>query len=175
MKALAATLLAAVLLSSADDQELESLLRRSGYPLGEAVKKALEIAKTGVVVSAELEEEDGKAVYSIDVAQGRKTLEIVLDAKTGELVEKTIEDDDQESLATACKISLGRAIEIALEKIPGQVYAAEAEIEDEKPVLEVKLVGDGKVHKVKLDPATGAVLKIKARKIELEKKDGEKK
>ena len=170
MNALAATLMAAVLLSPADDQELQALLKKSAYPLSEAVKKAFDIAKDGVVLSAELEEEDGKAVYSIDVAQGRKTLEIVLDAETGELVEKVIEDDDQESLAKACKITLGRAIEIAREKVPGQVYAAEAEIEDEKPTLEVKIVGDGRVHKVKLDPATGEVLKLKSRKIEEKKK-----
>lgn len=170
MKALAAVLLAAALLGPADDQETEGLLKRSAYPLGDAVKKALEIAKTGVVLSVELEDEDGKAVYSLDVAQGRKTLEIVLDARSGELVEKKIEDDDRESLARACRIPLGRAIEIALEKVSGRAYSAEAEMEDEKPVLEVKLLGDGKIHKVKIDPATGEVLKVRSRKIEGEKK-----
>jgi uncharacterized membrane protein YkoI len=172
MKALAATLMAAALLAPADDQEKESLLKRSTYSLGDAVKKALEIAKTGAVLSVELEDEDGKAVYSLDVAQGRKTLEIVLDARTGELVEKKVEDDDQESLARACTVPLGRAIEIALGKVSGQAYAAEAEMDDEKPVLEVKvkLLGDGKIHKVKIDPATGDVLKVRSRKIEGEKK-----
>jgi len=175
MNAFAATFLAAALLTATDDQELERLLKRAAYPLGEAVKKAQDIAKTGVVLSAELEDEDGKVVYSVEVAQGPKTLEIVLDAKTGELVEKTIEDDDQEELAKACKITLSRAIEIALEKVPGKVYAAEAEVEDEKTILEVKIVGDGRIQKVKIDPATGAILKVRARKIETEKKEGEKK
>jgi uncharacterized membrane protein YkoI len=170
MNALAATLLAAALLSPADDQELEGLLQRSSYPISDAIKKALEIAKTGIVLSVELEDEDGKAVYSVDIAQDRKTMEVVLDAKTGELLKKVVEDDDQESLAKACKITLTRAIEIAKEKVTGQVFAAEAEIEDEKPILEVKLLGDGKVHKVKIDPATGEVLKVRSRKIEGGKK-----
>jgi uncharacterized membrane protein YkoI len=174
MKALAA-ILAAALLSPADDQELEGLLKRSAYPLSEAVRKAMEIAKTGVVVAAELEEEDGKAVYSLDVAQGTRTLEIVLDAKTGELLEKTVEDDDQQAVAGACKIPLSRAIEIALTRVSGQVYAAEAEIEDDKPVLEVKILGGGRVHKVKIDAAGGEVHKVKSRPVESGKKEGEKK
>lgn len=171
MNAFAATLAAAaLLLSPNDDKELEGLLKRSAYPLGDAVKKAMEVARKGTIVSIELEEEDGKAVFSVDIAQDRKTLEILLDAGTGELVEKTIEDDDQESVADACKIPLGRAIELALEKVAGRAYAAEAEIEEGKPVLEVKILGDGKVHKVKVDAVTGAVLKVKSRRFEGEKK-----
>jgi uncharacterized membrane protein YkoI len=169
MNALAAVLLAA-LPGTADDQELEGLLRRSAYPLGQAIQKAMEIAKTGVVLAAELEEEDGKAVYSLDVAQGTKTLEIVLDARTGELLERKLEDDDQEALAAACKIPLSRAIETALGKVSGRVYAAEAEMEDGKPILEVKILGGGKVHKVKIDAVGGEVLKIKSRNVEGEKK-----
>lgn len=170
MNELVTTLLAAILLTTAGDRELEGLLKRSAYPLGDAIAKALEIARTGVVLSAELEEEDGRAVYSVEIAQGRKTLEVVLDARTGELVEKALEDDDQDSLAGACKISLARAIEIAKAKVSGQAFAAEAERDDDKPVLEVKLLGDGKVHKVKIDPATGEVLKVRSRNVEGEKK-----
>jgi len=169
MKALTAFLLAG-LLGAADDQELEGLLKRSAYPLSEAVKKAQEIAKTGVVIAAELEDEDGKAAYSVEIAQDRKIMEIVLDAKTGELLEKKVEDDDEDALAKACKISLTRAIEIALAKTPGQVYSAEAEIENDKAIFEVKILGDGKVHKVTLDAAGGEILKVKSRKVEGEKK-----
>lgn len=154
----------------ADDKELEGLLKQAAYPLSEAVRKALEAAKGGVVLNAELEDEDGKAVYSIDIAQEKKTVEVVLDARTGELIKKGVEDDDQSDLAKACKITLAQALQISMQKVAGQVVAAEAEIEDDKPILEVKIFGDGKVQKVKVDAVTGEVLKIKARKIEGEKK-----
>lgn len=169
MKFIAIALLAAAL-PTADDRELERLLRQSAYPLTEALAKALEAAKGGVVLNAELEDEDGKAVYSVDVAVENKTVEVVLDAKTGELLKKDIEDDNQSRLAKACKVTLAQAIGTSLQKVAGKVYAAEAEFEDDRAVLEVKILGDGKVHKVKVDAASGEVLKVKSRNVEGEKK-----
>ena len=158
----------------AGDDELAALLKKTTYPLTEAIQKATAIAKDGVLVSADLENQDGKAVYVVEFALEKKVVEIKLDGATGELLTKEIEDDDKSDIVKACKLPLTRGIEIAVEKVPGKVVAAEAEIEEGKPILETKIFVDGKVLKVKVDAVTGAVLKIKGKKSEGETKEGKK-
>jgi uncharacterized membrane protein YkoI len=153
----------------------EALLKKAAYSLTEAIQKATAIAKEGVVVSADLEDDNGKAVFVVEFAHEKKVIEVKLDAATGELLTKEIEDDDKSDVVKACKLPLTRGIQIALEKVPGKVLGAEAEIEDDKPILEMKIFADGKLLKVKVDAVTGAVLKIKGRKAEGETKEGEKK
>jgi len=160
---------------TAGDDEVAALLKKAAYPLTEAIQKATPIAKEGVLVSAELEDDSGKAVYVVEFAVDKKVIEIKLDAATGELLKKDVEEDDKSDVVKACRLPLTRGIEIAVARVPGKLVAAEAEIEDGKPILETKIFADGKVLKVKVDAVTGEVLKIKGRKAEGEAKEGEKK
>jgi uncharacterized membrane protein YkoI len=147
----------------------EALLKKATYSLTEAIQKATPVAKDGVLVSADLEDDNGKAVFVVEFAQDRKVVEVKLDAVTGELLTKEIEDDDKTGIVKACKLPLTRGIEIALQKVPGKATGAEAEIQDEKPVLEIKIFTNGKLVKVKVDAVSGAVLKTKTRKEEEKK------
>src|SRR5262249_37375798 len=147
----------------------EALLKKATYSLTEAIRKATPIAKEGVLVSADLEDDHGKAVFVVEFAQEKKVVEVKLDAVTGDLLTREIEDDDKTEIVKACKLPLTRGIEIALEKVPGKVVGAEADIEEGKPYLETKIFADGKVLKVKVDAVTGTVLKIKTRKEEEKK------
>src|SRR4029453_11286375 len=113
------TVLIAATAALAGDEE--ALLKKAAYPLTEAIQKATAIAKEGVLVSAELEDDNGKAVYVVEFALDKKVIEIKLDAATGELLTKEIEDDDKSDLVKACKLALTRGMEIALEKVPGKV------------------------------------------------------
>jgi len=169
------TVLVAATTAAAGDDELAALLKKAAYPLTEAIQKAAPIAKEGVLVSAELEDEDGRAVYVVEFAVDKKVVEIKLDAATGELLKKDVEEDDKSAVVKACKLPLLKGIEIAAAKVPGKLVAAEAEIEDDKPILETKIFAGGKLLKVKVDAVTGEILKIKGRKAEGEAKEGEKK
>jgi uncharacterized membrane protein YkoI len=169
------TVLIAASAAAAGDDEPAALLKKAAYSLMDAIQKATPIAGEGVLVSAELEDQDGKAVYVVEFAVQKKVLEIKLDAVTGELLKKDIEDEDKSDIVRACKLPLVKGIEIAVAKLPGKLFAAEAEIEDDKPLFETKILVDGKLLKVKIDAVTGAVLKIKGRKSESDAKEGEKK
>jgi uncharacterized membrane protein YkoI len=144
--------------------EPEKLLKQTGYTLQEAIARAAKEAKEGLPVLAELEEEDGKAIYSIEFAQGSKIVEVNLDAKTGELVKKDTENEDKSEIAKACSFPLTKAIEIALQKIPGKAFEADAEISEGKGRIDVKILHEGKVRKVVIDGMTGEVVSVKSKK-----------
>jgi uncharacterized membrane protein YkoI len=154
----------AVALMAAGDDDPAALLKKAAFPLSEAVARAAKSAQGATPVLAEIEEEDGRTVYSVEFSQGDKVLEIDLDAKTGELVKKETESEDKSAAAKACKVTLARAIESALQKMPGLAFSAGSRIEHEKPLIEVRIVSDGKVHKVEIDGESGAVIRVKARK-----------
>src|SRR5262249_35146939 len=150
--------------SRTGDDKIAALLQKTAYPLTEAIQKATAIVKEGVLVSADLEESEGKAVYIVEFAQDKKVVEIKLHAATGELLTKEIEDDDKTAIVKACKVTVAKGIVIATAKVPGKVVNVDSELEDGKPVIEVKVFADGKVQKVKIDGATGEILSVKSKK-----------
>jgi uncharacterized membrane protein YkoI len=153
------------------DEDPASLLKKTGYTLAEAIAKAGPHSGGGTAVVAELEEEEGKVIYTMEFAQGDKIVEVNLDAKTGELVKKETENEDKSAIAGACKVTLTRAVESALQKVPGLAFSASGELKDGKPEIEVQIVAEGKLIKVVIDGATGAVIKVKTHKAEGEKKE----
>ena len=172
---LAAAVLAVGWRRADDGEDPAALLRKAGITLSEAVQKAAAIAGEGTVVGAELEDEDGKVIFSVEVAQGDKILEVNLDAKTGEKVNVETEKEDKSAVAKALKIGVGQAIEAALQKKPGLAFAAEAEVEDGKPEVEVEILSEGKIWKVEVDGASGVAGTPKAKKSEKKEEKGEKK
>jgi uncharacterized membrane protein YkoI len=168
MLALAGTLAVAggLLRLAAADEDPASLLKKTGYTLSEAIAKAGSHSGGGTAVVAELEEEDGKVIYTMEFAQGDKIIEVNLDAKTGELVKRETENEDKSAIAKACKITLTQAIESALQKVPGLAFSAAGDLKDGKPEIEVQVVAEGKLSKVVIDGASGAVIKVKAHKSE---------
>lgn len=157
-----------------DGGDPADLLKKTGLTLSEAIAKATVIAKQGTVVEAELEEEDGKVIYSISFAQGNKVFEVNLDAKSGEQVGTETENEDESATAQALKITVTQAIEAALQKKPGLAFNAAAELEDGKPEVEVKILSEGKVYKVEVDGVTGVAGTPKLKKAEKKEKEEEK-
>ena len=74
-------------------EDERGLWTRATFPADSAVKLALARVPGGRITEAELEEEDGRLVYSFDVTvEGRKgTGEVHVDARTGEIVK--VEED----------------------------------------------------------------------------------
>jgi uncharacterized membrane protein YkoI len=105
-----------ILLScAAHAQDRTKLADQAKLSLVEAIDKGLSEAGDGVCFHAELEEEKGIPVYSIDVAQGKKTCNVIVDARDGSIVTKEVEDEDHSKAVALCKVKLAAAVATALE------------------------------------------------------------
>lgn len=139
-----------------DAAKWEKLLAQSKLTLLEAAEKGAKEAGQGVVFHVELEQ-DARAVYSIDVARGNKSVNVVVDAADGSLVEKQDEDEDHSAEVKACKTTLSAAVKTALAKVPGRAVEAEMLLRAGKPVIELKIVSGGQLIALAVDGETGAV------------------
>src|SRR5262245_1406520 len=90
-------------------QDFDRMLKATTYSLSDAIGKAMKEAKEGVPIEAELEEDKGRIVYSMDIAQGTNVFAIAFDVKDGAIVEKEVEAEDHSAVAKAAKISLVQA------------------------------------------------------------------
>lgn len=147
------------------DSEWEKLLKDVKVSLAEAIDKGLKEAGEGTVFHAELEMDKGKFVYSIDVAQGEKVCNVIIDPKDGKVVDKEIEEEDHSHTVKAAKISLKDAIDAATNKVKGKPIEAQMFLKDDKSIVMVN-VFDGKVRKVLVDGVKGTVQGEKTEKPE---------
>ncbi len=143
---------------AADAEDIAKLLEEATLTLGEAVDAGLAQAGDGVVFHAELERDGGRAVFSIDVAQGKKTCNVVLDAKEGGVVERVVEDEDRSAVVAASKVTLAGAIATALAAREGRAVEARLSVTTGRPVITVRILAKGRIDPVKLDGATGALI-----------------
>ena len=167
MKALqiaACTLACALAASAQGETDWAKILKDSKLTLAEALEKGLAEAGEGTAFQAELEGGSKGAVFSIDVAQGHKTCNVILETKEGKVAQKEIEEEDHLDTVEACKLGLADAIGTALKKCPGKAVKAQMTLKSGKPGVTVKVWGDGKLTTVKLDGATGEVLSAEASK-----------
>ena len=139
-------------------QDPAKLAEEAKLTLDQAIERGLGESGDGVCFHAELERDKGAAVYSIDVAQGRKTCNVVLDAKEGKLVEKEVEDEDHSKAVEACRVTLKSAIATALTNTPGTAIEAHLVLRTGKPVVTVRVLAAGKIDAVRIDGATGEIL-----------------
>lgn len=131
----------------------------------EAMAIASAHAPSGVVVDAELSDEDGNGPsYDVDVYIGDgETRERVIDAKTGELRDDAYDPEDQaegEEQAAAiasstAMITLPIAVEAALASGDGQAVSAELEVEAR--IIEVAIYRDERRRVVTIDLDSGDV------------------
>lgn len=148
-----------------DARQWSERLAHTGFSLAEAVGKSTNEAKGGVAYKVELEQDGPRLVYSIDLAHGSKTVNVVLDAKSGEVVENETEDGDQSALVRACKTSLMAAIAAATPGGSGRAIEATMRMAGDKPVVDVE-VFDAKamsITTVRVDGLTGALATARPR------------
>lgn len=137
-------------------QDWDRLLKETSFTLEESVRRGLQEAGDGVPFHAELEEDKGQVVYSIDVAQGAKTCNVVMSAKSGKVLEKDVEAEDHSAEVRACRITLLTAIQAALATVAGRAVEAHLVLQAGKPVVRVTIYGGGKAATVAVDGVTGA-------------------
>lgn len=132
------------------------LLDGTRLTLSAAIARAA-AAGPGVPVYAELEDEDGRVVYSIGLAVADKVREILIDAKTGDVVGREDEDGDLSRSAAALPMPLQGLLDKVLESAAGRAVEAEVELKGGRLLLEVKVFGPDGLVEIKADE-TGAIL-----------------
>ena len=142
----------------------------------EAMKTALAKVPAGKVKEGELEEENGKLIWSFDIAtKGSKNItEVAVDAITGEIVAVATEtpaDQSKEKVADAAEAKAKKAepaeaeVKITMDKVPAAVqkavkaYASESEIKgiedgdvDGTKVIEFDIEKNGKKSEIAFRP-----------------------
>ncbi|MBI3096752.1 MAG: PepSY domain-containing protein [Planctomycetes bacterium] len=133
-------------------------LEKAKYSLSEAMEKGLQEAGEGAVIHAELEQDGGHLVYSIDVAQDDRNCNVVLDVTDGKVVEKDTEHEDNSDAVKACKVSLQQALQTALQEHAGKAVEAQLLMTGGTPTHRICVFAEGKVTCVNIDAVSGKVL-----------------
>ena len=139
--------------------------------------QAIEIALgkvNGAPVEVELEKEDGKLIFVVEVDTGNGITEIEIDTSNGDVIEVEEEDDDEDGINhTLVGITLEQAIDIATAEVPGDLIEAELDNENNMLLYEVAIGTADGVLDVKLDAEDGTVIKIETDDDEDNDDDGE--
>jgi uncharacterized membrane protein YkoI len=148
----------------ANGTDYEKLFAAATFSLTEAIDKAVALpeAKECVVVNAEIEEEGGKIIYSIQLAKGQKILEVNFDVTNGAMQPVDVENEDKSAQAKAAKITVKQALETATKKKGTKAIEASLVMEGDKPIWQVNVWTAKKAEKlIRLDAITGDVVKAK--------------
>lgn len=126
------------------------LLDRASLNLAEAVERALAATKGGTPIEAELEEDDGKAVYTVRIAKDGEVRELEIDAADGKVLENDPEGVDASRLAKAEGPGLLEAVARALASLPGRVVKAERELKGEGAEVDVDVWSVGNLYEAQV-------------------------
>lgn len=110
----------------------------------------------GQARSAKLEDEEGRAVYAVEVVREGRLFEVEFDARTGERLEEEPEGEGER--VPRARLSLGEAIGRALAELPGRAVEAQFRPEGDRTVAAVKVLYAGRVREIKVDADTGRVV-----------------
>lgn len=124
----------------------------------------------GTVLEAELDREDGKLIYEVEVATQNGVTEFEIDANTGEILNtenEKLRGHDKKELAALnkAKLSMMQAIEAAKTMQPGKIVAVEIDRDDNQTLYEFEIVKDNGMYELEMDANSGELVK-------LEKDDG---
>jgi uncharacterized membrane protein YkoI len=142
--------------SGQDASKWEKLLAETKVGLLDAAAKGAAAAGEGVVFHVELER-DGAVVYSVDVARGAKSVNVLVGAAGGSIEQVEEEDEDHSAEARACKVGIPAAVSTALAQVPGRAVEAEMRLRAGRPVIEVKVVHEGRLALLEVDGSSGAL------------------
>ncbi len=144
----------------ADRGQLDRLLGKAGIDLAGAIRIALADVPGGSACEAHLEEEDGRAVFTIRIGQGRKIQEVQVDAGTGAVVRRRPAEGDPSGSLQPFKVPLGDIVETAVRRVAGTPFQVELEEEGGRTRGKVKILHAGRVSLVWLDTQSGEVVRV---------------
>ena len=145
----------------------ESENKREGNSSDEilSIQEAIEAAQTefkGKVIEIQLDHDDGKLIYEIELVNESKEAEIDLDAMTGDVLEKEEERSDREKLAKLNEnlLSIAEAKEIAIAEFDGKVIEMELDEDDGRILYEVELRNGSMEAEMDIDAISGDIIEI---------------
>lgn len=129
-------------------------------------KRAVEIAQdsfAGRVTELELDKDDGRLIYEVDLRSSNEEAEIEIDAYTGEVLVIEIETNKSNKYNSTVQdfdrlIGAEKAIEIAQEEFGGRVTELELDKEDGRLIYEVELMSEKQKAEMEIDAYTGEVV-----------------
>lgn len=140
-----------------------SVFAASNISIAQAKAIALKKVPGGTVTSIELDYENNRAIYDIDLVRNQYEYDLKLDAKTGSgiSVRKELRDDASNS-SNLNLISINQAKSIALKKVPGAtIHKIDLDYEGGKAIYEIELYLNQYEYDLKLDARTGSGISIK--------------
>ncbi len=153
---------------------LQTLLDKTLIGKDKAIEIALEKSEGGTVAEFELDQDDGRYEYEIQIKKDGMEYEVKIDAMTGEVLKFESDNDDDyddvDVVSSAIQQTLDseligkdKAIEIALEKSGGGIVVEfELDQDDGRYEYEIQIKKDGMEYEVEIDAVTGEVLKFES-------------
>lgn len=122
----------------------------------------------GTIKDIELDDDDNRLVYEVEIKRGNQEADIKIDAYTGKVLVLEIEsdddddDDDRKSKSSSTKSVIGttKAKQIALQQFDGKVESVELDDDDNRHVYEVEIERGEKEAEIIIDAYTGKVLNV---------------
>jgi uncharacterized membrane protein YkoI len=165
-------------------QEGAEVLAKAKVTMIEALKKAAKAGKGAKPFKADLEMDEGKLIFDIELLDGEKGPEMEIDGITGKVLKiESVEEQEKEDAAEAeeenkkeeerenkakaaaakvlplAKVSLVEAVETAIAQAKGaKCYKVEFKPENGQPRYEAQIVANGKCLEVVVDGITRKVL-----------------
>ena len=134
----------------------------------EAKQIALRKAPAGAVITDfDLDHDDGRWIYEIELHSGSTEIEADIDAATGAVIkwEEDIDDDEDDLISVPnLPISAEEAKQIAQSKAPAGAVITDFDLDkdDGRWVYEIELRKGNLEYEAKIDANTGAVIKWEA-------------
>ena len=112
----------------------------------------------GEIIEIELEMDDAKAVWEVDIVnEANQLVTVEIDGQTGEVLSTNTDDDAAMPLANA--VNLSQAVNIVKAVEQGVIVEAELENDDGLLIWEVETIGAGNEEtEFRIDAETGEVL-----------------
>lgn len=136
------------------DAQWAELVKRPRLTLAEAAVRGAALVDGGKVFQVELERDGDRLVYSVDCAQGARTVNVVLDIGSGQRLDGEVDSDDHSATVAAAKVEIAAAIEAAARAVAGTPVLARLRLRGGAPMFEVQ-VFDGGMQSVEVDGVTG--------------------
>ncbi|HLR74314.1 MAG TPA: PepSY domain-containing protein [Virgibacillus sp.] len=116
---------------------------------------------TGTVTEIELDEDDGRFIYEIEIKSGNEKAEFDIDVYTGEILSIEIENKRKQQLPDESKlIHVNEAIDIALNEFSGTITDLELDKDDGRYIYEIDIQSGHEEVELDIDAYTGKILSI---------------
>ncbi len=119
---------------------------------------AATMATTGEIIEIELEMDEAKAVWEVDIVnETNQVVTVEIDGQTGKVLSTNTDDDEVTPLANA--VNLSQAVNIVKAIEQGLIVEAELENEDGLLMWELETIGTSNEEtKIRINAETGEVL-----------------